>query len=136
MNFQDEHRFQFAIDFVNDRLKEVIYNGVVKPLEFDEINSESGNLWYATNYLISKNRVDKYLIKIYINTDAIQNSFSKVYPLRHLGGMTYCPLDLNESQIDIGLLVFKEQVQEEIEHQICIPEIPPMPEWMPRLHRD
>lgn len=136
MNFQDEHPFQFSIDFVNDRVKEVIYNGVVKPLEFDEINSEGGNLWYATNYLISKNRIDKYIIKIYINSDAIQNSFSKVYPLRHLGGMIYCPLDLNESQIDIGLLVFKEQIHQDIENNICIPEIPPMPEWMPRLHRD
>ena len=128
--------YRFSIYYLVDN-KEVIHNDVIHKLDFDEVNTQQvGQLHYTTTYKISRNRNDVYIIKIYINDENLSNSFCKVYPIRHIGGMMYCPVDMNESQIDIGLLVFKEHIHEDIEQNLCIPQIPPMPEWMPQLHRN
>ena len=117
--------FIFAVDYDNNNFpKEIIFNSVVIPLIFDETNNN--NLWYNCQFVYTKNRVDKYLIKIFINSDNPELSYSKVYPIQRFGGMIYCPLDLSDSQIDIGLLVFKEQVLVE-EQNICLAPIPNIP---------
>lgn len=134
MNDHPHGPFKFAINYDVNYPKEFVYMSVVMPMKFDDTNHN--NLIYMAPFEYYKSHNLRYLVKVFINMDSIENSFSKVYPLQNLGGMMYCPLDLEDSQIDIGLLVFKEHIHEDIVHNICIPEIPPMPEWMPRLHHN
>lgn len=127
-------RFTFSVYLIEH--KELLYNDVIHKLDFDDIHTQQvGQLHYTTTYKISKNRNDVYIIKIYINDENLAQSFCKVYPLRHIAGMLYCPVDMNESQLDIGLIIFKEHIHEDIELNLCIPQIPPMPDFIPQLRR-